>query len=78
MRCALRVGMKIILRQRLQNRLWIFKFDTLLDHLLQCDSYAQQECSRLGRNMLNVKGKLNHGPKLFLTIANCSLNLMLT
>jgi len=33
------------------------KFDTLFDNLLQCDSHAQRECSRLGRNIVNTKGK---------------------
>jgi len=30
---------------------WIFKFETLFDCLLQCDSNARWACSRLSRNI---------------------------
>jgi len=38
-------------RQWLENCLWIFKFDTLFDHLLWRDSDARRACSRLDRNI---------------------------
>ena len=37
--------------------LWIFKFENLFIHHLWCNSNTWRECSRLGRNKLNVKDK---------------------
>ena len=40
--------------QWLQNHMQIFKFETLIDHLL-CDNNARGEWSRFGRNIVNAK-----------------------
>ena len=56
-------GKCFLKRQWLQNRLWIFKFENLFDHLLECNTKAPGECSSLGRNIVNAKGKPNAIPK---------------
>jgi len=57
----------ITYRQWLQNHRWIFKFETLFDHLIQRDSNAQAECSRLCRNRVNTKVNLKPNPNLMLS-----------
>jgi len=41
-----------------------FEFEALYDHFLDRDNNARRECSRLGRNIVNTKGKPNLNPNL--------------